>query len=73
MPDNGICERFHKTVLDEFYRIAFRNVMAAIEVGKACLLRLPSHDGLKTYPVTAHLPCRPAGRIASRGLHSCHE
>ena len=24
MPDNGICERFHKTVLDEFYRIAFR-------------------------------------------------
>ena len=21
---NGICERFHKTVLDEFYRIAFR-------------------------------------------------
>ena len=24
MPDNGICERFHKTVLDEFYRVAFR-------------------------------------------------
>jgi len=21
---NGICERFHKTILDEFYRIAFR-------------------------------------------------
>ena len=21
---NGICERFHKTVLDEFYRVAFR-------------------------------------------------
>jgi transposase InsO family protein len=21
---NGICERFHKTLLDEFYRIAFR-------------------------------------------------
>ena len=21
---NGICERFHKTVLNEFYRIAFR-------------------------------------------------
>src|SRR6266513_1846522 len=20
MPDNGICERFHRTVLDEFYR-----------------------------------------------------
>ena len=24
MPDNGICERFHKTGLDEFYRVAFR-------------------------------------------------
>ena len=24
IPDNGICERFHKTVLDEFYRVAFR-------------------------------------------------
>jgi hypothetical protein len=24
MPDNGICERFHRTILDEFYRVAFR-------------------------------------------------
>ena len=24
MPDNGMVERFHKTVLDEFYRVAFR-------------------------------------------------
>jgi hypothetical protein len=24
IPDNGIVERFHKTVLDEFYRAAFR-------------------------------------------------
>src|SRR5207253_4746268 len=24
MPHNGICERFHRTVLDEFYRVAFR-------------------------------------------------
>jgi hypothetical protein len=23
-PTNGICERFHKTVLNEFYRVAFR-------------------------------------------------
>ncbi len=23
-PTNGICERFHKTVLDEFYRVTFR-------------------------------------------------
>jgi hypothetical protein len=24
MPDNGICERFDRTVLDEFYRVVFR-------------------------------------------------
>ncbi len=24
MPDHRIAERFHKTVLDEFYRVAFR-------------------------------------------------
>ena len=29
---NGICERFHKTVLDEFYRVAFRKkVYASVE------------------------------------------
>jgi transposase InsO family protein len=26
---NGICERFHKTVLDEFYRLAFREKLYA--------------------------------------------
>jgi hypothetical protein len=25
----GICERFHKTLLDEFYRIAFRKSFTA--------------------------------------------
>jgi hypothetical protein len=29
IPDNGIVERFHKTVLDEFYRIAFRKKLYA--------------------------------------------
>jgi hypothetical protein len=24
MPDNGIVERFHKAILDEFQRVAFR-------------------------------------------------
>jgi len=29
---NGICERFHKTILDEFYRIAFRKkIYSSIE------------------------------------------
>ena len=32
IPDNGIVERFHKTVLDEFYRVAFRKkIYATIE------------------------------------------
>ena len=26
---NGICERFHKTVLNEFYRVAFRKKLYA--------------------------------------------
>jgi transposase InsO family protein len=26
---NGICERFHKTLLDEFYRVAFRKKIDA--------------------------------------------
>ena len=29
MPDNGIVERFHKTVLNEFYRVAFRKKIFA--------------------------------------------
>ena len=29
---NGICERFHRTMLDEFYRVAFRKkVYSSIE------------------------------------------
>ena len=29
---NGICERFHKTILDEFYNIAFRKkIYAGVE------------------------------------------
>jgi hypothetical protein len=32
IPDNGQVERFHKTMLDEFYRIAFRKkIYATIE------------------------------------------
>jgi transposase InsO family protein len=32
VPDNGICERFHRTVLKEFYRVAFRKkIYRAIE------------------------------------------
>ena len=32
LPDTGVCERFHKTVLNEFHRVAFRKkIYAAIE------------------------------------------
>lgn len=35
---NGICERFHKAVLDEFYRVAFRKrVYQTIEAPQADL------------------------------------
>jgi len=35
---NGICERFHRTVLDEFYRVAFRKkIYASIEALQADL------------------------------------
>ena len=30
IPDNGIVERFHKTVLDEFYRVVFRKIYGSI-------------------------------------------
>jgi len=31
---NGICERFHRTMLDEFYRVAFRKKLyGSIEEG----------------------------------------
>lgn len=26
---NGICERFHKTILQEFYQVTFRNKLYA--------------------------------------------
>ncbi len=33
---NGICERFHKAMLDEFYRVAFREkVYEAVEMLQA--------------------------------------
>ena len=38
IPDNGIVERFHKTMLNEFYRIAFRRIYATISelLGRYC-------------------------------------
>ena len=55
MPDNGICERFHRTVLDEFYRVVFRKKIyrtAAMSFSfasgsasrKLCIGVLPKHQ-----------------------------
>ena len=42
---NGICERFHKTVLEEFYRVAFRKKLyASIEA-----LQLDLDGWIKAY------------------------
>ena len=62
---NGICERFHKTVLNEFYRVAFRKKLYhSLEELQADLdaflveynERRP-HQGRRCYGKT---PCRPS-------------
>jgi len=57
---NGICERFHKTLLDEFYRIAFRKKLyrSIAELQKdleACLIEYNNerpHQGRWCYGKT---------------------
>jgi hypothetical protein len=57
---NGICERFHKTVLDEFYRVAFRKqVYETVEMLQADL-----DDWLRVYKRRG--PTRGAGASARR-------
>ena len=45
---NGICERFHKTVLNEFYRIAFRKKiyrsLDELQIDLDCWLKLYNED-----------------------------
>ena len=57
---NGICERFHRTVLDEFYRVAFRKkvyrsieeLQADLDVWTAEYNELRSHQGRWCYGKT---------------------
>jgi transposase InsO family protein len=57
---NGICERFHKTVLNEFYRIAFRKkVYRSIDEH-----RPTSMDGFVNTTKTD--PIKAAGALAKR-------
>jgi len=46
---NGICERFHKTLLDEFYRVAFRKKLYATAA--------PARCGASTCPRPGSMPC----------------
>jgi transposase InsO family protein len=48
---NGICERFHKTVLDEFYRVAFRKKVYSTleELQKDLDLWLKEYNEVRTH------------------------
>ena len=62
---NGICERFHRTVLDEFYRIAFRKkIYQAIDGCRPTLTpgssTTTSSDRIRADGASARLRCRPS-------------
>jgi transposase InsO family protein len=43
---NGICERFHKTILNEFYRVAFRKkIYSSLDELQADLNSWLAHSG----------------------------
>jgi hypothetical protein len=53
---NGICERFHKTVLNEFYRVAFRKkVYRSIDELHACKSSLQGSSGRLAQQQAPHL------------------
>ena len=53
IPDNGIVERFHKTMLDEFYRIAFRKKIYATIDDLQAALDLWSASSTRRGPIRA--------------------
>ena len=70
---NGICERFHKTLLDEFYRIAFRKkIYSTIEELQADLdLTHPLISEYASNPLKV-LACETAwAKAAIRGARRC--
>ena len=54
---NGICERFHRTMLDEFYRVAFRKKIYRTlderrpHQGRWCFGKTPMQTFLDTLPL----------------------
>ena len=70
---NGIVERFHKTILDEFYRVAFRRkiyttieeLQADLDIWMVEYNELRSHQGRYCYgktPMQTFLDAAPAAR-----------
>ena len=70
---NGICERFHKTMLDEFYRVAFRKkiyatideLQADLDAWLAEYNEVRTHQGRWCYgktPMQTFLDAAPAAR-----------
>jgi transposase InsO family protein len=62
---NGICERFHKTLLDEFYRVTFRKkiyrTIAELQADlDAWLANTTSSEPIRGAGATARRPCRPS-------------
>jgi hypothetical protein len=65
IPDNGIVERFHKTMLDEFYRIAFRKKLYETIEDLQADLDLWMREFNDARPIRAsgaseRPPCRPS-------------
>ena len=73
---NGICERFHKTILDEFYRVAFRKkvygslaeLQADLDAWMASYNEARPHQGRWCYGKTPMQTFRDAARLAREKL-----
>ena len=68
---NGICERFHRTVLDEFYRVAFRKkIYRSIDGLQTDLDALDRR--IQSAPAACALPrrrCKPFFRLRASASH----
>ena len=64
---NGICERFHKTMLDEFYRVAFRKKLYRMRGShrKACWRGSCLQPRRPSTSVLGRLHCRRIGHAGS--------
>jgi hypothetical protein len=65
MPVNGICKRFHKTALNEFYRVAFRKRVyrsldeLQVDLTPGCASTM-NRDRIRAAGASARPRCRPS-------------